>query len=104
LSYQNATNLIQSTIQNLFADSVMSTGIVVGGILLTADQEFGMEELAVVTGTDFVDGRRIEIDKDGTGHIFTTACLCEDSIELSRVVKCLGVRIRTAILLETMLK
>jgi hypothetical protein len=39
------------------------TGVVVGGILLAADEKLGVEQLAVLAGTDLVNGRGVEIDE-----------------------------------------
>ena len=101
LAYQNATDLIQSTVQDLLSNCIMSTSIVVSGILLTADQQFWMEQLAVLARANLVDGGRVEIDEDGTRDVFSASSLSEDSVELTRVVESLGVRVRTTILFET---
>ena len=104
LTYQNTTDLIQSTIQDLFSNCVVTTSIVVGRILLTADQQLRMEQLAVVTSANLVDGRGVEIDEDRARDIFAAASLSEYGIELAGVVECLGVRVGTTILLETVLE
>ena len=43
------TDTIQNQIDNLLADRVMTTGVVVGGIFLPSDQLFRMEQLAIST-------------------------------------------------------
>jgi hypothetical protein len=82
----------------------VTTSVVIGSVFLTADQEFRVEKLSVIASADLVDGRGIEVDKDGTRHILSTARLGEHSIKLTRVVKSLGIRVRATILLEAMLK
>ena len=82
----------------------MSTSIVVCSILLTADQQLRVEKLAVITGANLVDRRGVKIDEDRARDVFAAVGLGEDSIELSRVVKSLGVRIRPTILLEAVLE
>ena len=82
----------------------MSTSVVVGRVLLTTDQQLRMEELAVIACANLVDGRGVEINEDGTGDVFATASLCEDSIELARVVESFSIGVRTTILLETVLE
>ena len=63
-----------------------------------------MEQLAVVTSANLVDGRGVEIDEDRARDIFAAASLSEYGIELAGVVECLGVRVGTTILLETVLE
>lgn len=82
----------------------MTTGIVVGSILLAADQQLGVEELSVVTGADLIDRAGVQIDEDGPRDVFAGTGLGEDGIELAAVVEGFGIRIGTAILLETMLE
>jgi len=63
-----------------------------------------MEQLAVITSADLVDGGGVKIDEDGPRDIFATASLCEDGVELAGVVESLRVGIRAAILLQAMFK
>lgn len=75
----------------------MTTGVVVGSILLAADQELGVEELAVVTGADLVDGGGVEVDEDGARHVFAAAGLGEEGLVGARVADILDVGVGTAI-------
>lgn len=52
----NASDTVNDAVNHLLANGVVSTGIVVGSILLAADQELGVEQLAVGAGTDLVNG------------------------------------------------
>ena len=45
---------VQDKVDNLFSDGVVATGVVVGRILLSGDQLFRVEQLAVGSGTDLV--------------------------------------------------
>ena len=45
------TDTIQDQVNDLLADRVMATSVVVGGIFLASDQLFWMEQLAVCTRT-----------------------------------------------------
>ena len=47
-------NAVQHQINDFFPDSVVTTSIVVCGILLSGDQLFRMEELAVGASADFI--------------------------------------------------
>jgi hypothetical protein len=103
-THQNSSDLVQSTVQDLLANSVVTTSIVVGSILLTTDQKLRVEELSVVTSANLIDWGRVQVDEDGTRNVFAAASLCEDGIELARVVERLCGGIWTTILLETVLK
>jgi hypothetical protein len=71
---------------------------VVGSILLAADQELGVEQLAVGSGTDLIDRlyqsalnhcrdarsatyRWVQVDEDGAGDVFAAARLGEEGLE-----------------------
>lgn len=97
-THQNATNLIQSAIQDLLSDGVVTSGVIIGSIFLTTDQQLWVEELTVVTSSDLIDRGRVQIDKDGTWDVFSTASLREDSVQLTRSVDLLCVGIWATIL------
>ena len=82
----------------------MTTGVVVGSIFLSADQELWVEELTVFTSADFVNWRWVEINEDGSWDVFATAGLAEEGIVRTAVTKVLGIWIRTSIWKETMLE
>lgn len=75
----------------------MTTGVVVGSILLATDQELGVEELAVGTGADLVDGGGVQVDKEGSGHVFAAAGLCEEGLEGAWVADILDVGVSTTV-------
>lgn len=50
----NVTNAIQNLIDDLLADGVMATRVIVCGILLPVDQQVRMKELFVGTVADLV--------------------------------------------------
>ena len=103
-THQNPTNLIQSTIQDLLTNGVVTSGVVVGGILLTTDQQLGVEELTVVTSSDLIDWGRVQINEDGTRDVFAAASLGEDSVEFARGVESARVGIWATILQQTVLE
>lgn len=78
----------------------MTSSIVVGCVLLAADQQLWVEQLAVITSADLVNGGGVKVDEDGSRDIFATASLREDGIELARVVESLRVGIRPTVLLQ----
>src|SRR3954452_25452260 len=77
----NAANAVDDAVGHLLADGVVATGIVVGGILLAADQQLGVEQLAVGTSADLVDRGRVEVDEKGAGDVYAIARLGEEGLE-----------------------
>jgi hypothetical protein len=69
----NTADLVEDAINQLLADCVVSTGIVVGGILLAGDHHLGVEKVAVGTGADLVDDIGLEIAVDSTGNVLALA-------------------------------
>jgi hypothetical protein len=72
---------IKSSLDHLLASGVMTTGIVVGSILGSSDELFRVEEFAVLTSTDFIDDRRLEININGTRDILAGASFVEEGAE-----------------------
>ena len=66
---------VQDQVHDFLTDGVVTTGIVVGGIFLTGDQLFRVEQLAVGTSADFVNDRGFQVNKDGTGNVLSSAGL-----------------------------
>jgi hypothetical protein len=71
----------------------MTTSIVICRILLSADQKFGVEELTVIAGADFINWGGIEVNKDGARDIFAFAGFCEEGLKGTSLadVFCFGV-------------
>mmetsp|Transcript_3401 Transcript_3401/g.6381 ORF Transcript_3401/g.6381 Transcript_3401/m.6381 type:complete len:117 (-) Transcript_3401:129-479(-) len=59
----------------------MSPGVVVGRILLPADDLLGMVELAIRPGTNLIADGGFEIDVDSAGDVFPSARLTEEGVE-----------------------
>ena len=68
---------VQALIYDLFSDSVVTTSVVVSGILLSSDELFRVEELSVSSSPDLIDDCRLKIQHNSTGDMFTRACLTE---------------------------
>merc|ERR1719483_1663319 len=49
----------------------MTASVIIGSIFLSSDHLFWMEQLAISTGADLVNNRRVQIDKDCSGYMFT---------------------------------
>lgn len=82
----------------------MAAGIVVGGILLATDEKFRVEELAVATSSDLVNGRGVQIDEEGTGNVFATTGLREEGFVGAAIEDTFGIGIRATIKSEAVLK
>lgn len=60
---------VQHEVDDLLADGVVATSIVVGSVFLAGDELLGVEQGAVGTGADFIDDGRLKIDKDSAGDV-----------------------------------
>jgi hypothetical protein len=80
------------------------TRTVVGSILLAADQQLRVEQLAVGAGSDFVDWRRVQVDEDGTGDVFAAASLGEEGLVGTALTKLLRIGVGTTIGEQTVLE
>jgi hypothetical protein len=75
------TDSVEAEVNDLLTDGVMSTGEVVGGILLSGDELLGVEQLSVGSGTDLIDNGRLEIEEDATGDVLAGTSLGEEGVE-----------------------
>lgn len=100
----NTADTVDDIVDHLLADSVVTTGVVVGSILLAADQELGVEKRATVAGANLIDGGRVEIDKDGSGHVFAAAGLGEEGLVGAWVADILDVGVRATVGAKAMLE
>lgn len=66
----NTADLVKDLVDQLLADSVVTTSIVVRGILLSSDHVLWVEERAVGTSADLIDDVWLEIAIDGTWNVF----------------------------------
>merc|ERR1719461_1545267 len=66
---------IVDLVKDFLSHCVVATGKVVGGVLLSIEQEFGVEHLRLRSCPDIVNDSRLEIDGDVTGHELASACL-----------------------------
>lgn len=76
----DASDTIDDTLDHFLANGVVATSVVVGSIFLAANQQLGVEECSVIAGTDLVDGRGIQVDEEGPGHVFAITRLGEESL------------------------
>merc|ERR1719331_3164578 len=72
---------VKDQVDNLLANGVVATGVVVGGVLLARDELLRVVELAVGARADLVDDRRLEVDEDGARDVLARAGLREEGVE-----------------------
>ena len=72
---------VEAEIDDLLTDGVVTSGEVVGSILLTGDELLGVEELSVGTSSDLIDNGGLEIEEDGSGDVLTGTSLGEEGVE-----------------------
>ena len=63
-THQDPPDLVQRPIQNLLPNRIMTSRIIIRRVLLSTDEQLGMEQLSVVARADLVDRARIQIHKD----------------------------------------
>ena len=69
----DTANFIQNLVDEFFADSIVTTGVVVGCIFLASYHMLRVEEASVGASADFVDDIGLEIAVDGSWDIFALA-------------------------------
>ncbi len=72
---------VKDKIDDLLADGVVTTGIVVSSIFLTRDDLLWVVQLTVGTSADFVTDTRLKIDQDSTWDVLASASLREEGVE-----------------------
>jgi hypothetical protein len=69
----NTANLVKDTLNQLLANGIVATSIVVGSVFLSGDHHLGVEKAAVGAGADLVDDIGLEIAVDGAGDVLALA-------------------------------
>jgi len=72
---------VKHKVNNLFADGVVTTGVVVGSILLAGDELLGVVQLTVGASADLVAHAGLQINKHATGHVLASTSLGEKGVE-----------------------
>ena len=72
---------VQDKVNNLLANGVVATGVVIGSILLASHKLFRVEQLAVGSSTDFINNGGLKINKDSTGNMLASASFGEEGVE-----------------------
>jgi hypothetical protein len=72
---------VEAEIDDFLTNGVMSSGEVVGGIFLSGDELFWMEQLSVGSGSDLIDNGWLEIEEDGSWDMLSSTSLGEEGVE-----------------------
>merc|ERR1719451_117074 len=75
------TDAVQDEVHDLLADGVVAPGVVVGGVLLAVDQLLGVVELLVGSNSGLVNYGGLQVNKDSSRNMFSTAGLGEEGLE-----------------------
>ena len=95
---------VQDQVNDLLANGVVATGVVVGSIFLSSDQLLGMEKLTVGSHPDLINDSWFQVNEDSPGDMLAAASLSKESVEgIISASKGL-VRWHLAIRLDSMLK
>jgi hypothetical protein len=70
----NMANLVENLVNQLLSNSVVTTSVVVRGILLASNHLLRVEQAAVGTSADLIHNIGLKIAVDGTRNIFALTC------------------------------
>lgn len=82
----HTADLVENLVNHLLTDGVVTTGVVVGSILLASDHLLGVEERAVGTSADLINDIGLEIAVDGARNVAARACQREDTKNVRRTM------------------
>ena len=72
---------VQNQVNDLLSDSVVSSGVVVCGVLLSVDELLGMVQLTVGSASGLIDDSRLQIDEDSSWDVLASSSLGEEGLE-----------------------
>ena len=72
---------VQAEVNDLLANGVVTTSVVVGSILFGCDELFGVEELSVGSSPHFIDNSGLQVEEDSTGNVLASSSLAEEGVE-----------------------
>mmetsp|Transcript_3944 Transcript_3944/g.8793 ORF Transcript_3944/g.8793 Transcript_3944/m.8793 type:complete len:174 (+) Transcript_3944:1031-1552(+) len=75
------TDPVEDKVHDFLPDGVVTAGVVVGGIFLSADDLLGVVQLAVGSGAHLVTHSWFEININSTRDVFTSTSFAEEGVE-----------------------
>jgi hypothetical protein len=100
----DTTNSVHDIVDHLLANGVVTTSVVVGGILLTTDQKLGVEQVTVFASSDLIDRRGVEIDEQRSRNILSAVGLGKEGLERTGVTNIGSIGVRSTIGAEAVLE
>jgi hypothetical protein len=77
-SISNLADSLEGEVYKFLSNSVVSSGVVIGGIFLSRKELVRIEELSVSTVSHFIDDRGFQVDKDGSRDVLSTTGIREE--------------------------
>merc|ERR1719225_635407 len=74
-------NPVENQVDNLLSDGVVSSSVVVSGVLLSVDELLGMVQLTVGSASGLIDDSRLQIDEDSSWDVLACSSLREEGLE-----------------------
>merc|ERR1712110_705728 len=74
-------NPVENQVDNLLSDGVVSSSVVVSGVLLSVDELLGMVQLTVGSASGLIDDSRLQIDEDSSWDVLASSSLREEGLE-----------------------
>lgn len=78
---RQSSDLVNNGVNQLLTDGVVTSGVVVGSVLLTVDESFGVEEGSVLAVLDLVNDVGLQIDVEGSRNVLAGTGLGEEGGE-----------------------
>jgi len=72
---------VKNQVDDFLTNGVVTTGVVVGGIFLTGDELFWVEQLTVGTSSDLIDYGWFQVNEDGSWYVLASSSLTEEGVE-----------------------
>ena len=72
---------VEAEVNDLLTNGVVTTGEVVGSILLSGDELLGVEQLSVGASADLINDGGLQVEEDAAGNVLASTSLGEEGVE-----------------------
>jgi len=72
---------VEAEVNDFLTNGVVTTGEVVGSILLSGDELLGVEQLSVGASADLIDDGGLQVEEDAAGDVLAGTSLGEEGVE-----------------------
>jgi hypothetical protein len=79
--FRQLADSVKNQVNNFLANGVVTTSVVVGGIFLSSDELFRVEELTVSSHADLIDDSWLKINKDSPGDMLASPGFSKEGVE-----------------------